>query len=178
MILNNYYKWLGAQEFFGDRSFDSTTGAKVGVVDITGEITPMLFDHANQIAAYNFSLGSDTMTGEFQLVECQLGTGTGDFDPDDYTLANDVSSNFTGTGYSFSYSVANHKLSRVMTFTRTNASENAITIKQVGILKVLKQKDTSSGDWTRALIAEFNITPVTVPAGSTVTITVNFDEQE
>lgn len=178
MILNNFYKWQGAQAFFGDRSFDATTGAKTGIVDTTGQITPTLFKIADGIAAYNFSLGSEGMTGSFQLVDCQLGTGTGEFSMDDYTLANDVSSSFTGTGYSFNYTVENHKLKRTMTFTRTNASESAITIKQVGVIKVLKQLDSNSGNWTNVLIAEFNITPVTVEAGETVTITVHFDEGE
>ena len=170
MILNNYFKWQGAQEMYGNRNFGSSTGEKMGVVDTTGAITPMLFKYANTRASYNFSLGTQ--------VDCQLGSGTGDFDPDDYTLANDVTSSFGTTTYTFAYEVANHKLKRTMTFVRTNTSESSVTVKQIGVIKILKQKDSNSGDWANVLIAEFNITPVTVAAGETVTITVHFDDQE
>ena len=149
----------------------------MGVVDTTGEITPMLFKQANTMASYNFSLGSDGMTGGFNIVDCQLGSGTGAFSKDDYTLANDVTSSFGATTYTFSYSTTNHKLVRTMTFTRQNTSNSSVTVRQIGIIKVLKQLDSNSGDWANVLIAEFDITPVTVAAGETVTITVDWEDE-
>ena len=177
MITNNYFKWQAAQEMFGNRNFDSTTGANMGVVDTTGAITPMLFKYANTFASYNFSLGSEGMTGGFNLVDCQFGSGTGAFDPDDYTLSDDITDHFGDLTYIFSYIVEDNVLKKEMRFFRRNTSNETVTIKQVGVLKVLKQNDTDS-TWVKALIAEFNIEPITVPPGEEAMITVNWEDSE
>jgi len=177
MITNNYRKWIGAQDMLGNRDYDSGYGAYLGLIDTTGSPITMALKHGNKNASYNFSLGSDGMTGSTKLADCQLGSGTGEFSPDDYTLANNVTSSFGEATYTFSYEVSNNKLKRTMTFTRTNTSGSAVTVRQIGIIKVLKRV-SSSGNWGNILIGEFNIEPVTVQAGETVTITVHFDDQE
>ena len=173
MITNNYRKWIGAQDMFGNRDYDSGYGAYLGLIDTSGAAIPMALKHGNKNASYNFSLGSDST----KLVDCQLGSGTGEFSPDDYTLANNVTSSFGTTTYTFSYEVSNNKLKRTMTFTRQNTSNSAVTVRQIGVIKVIK-KVSSSGNWGNILIGEFNIEPVTVSSGETVTITVHFDDQE
>ena len=173
MITNNYRKWIGAQDMFGNRDYDSGYGAYLGLIDTSGAAITMALKHGNKNASYNFSLGSDST----KLVDCQLGSGTGDFDPDDYTLANNVTSSFGTTTYTFSYEVSDNKLKRTMTFTRQNTSNSSVTVRQIGVIKVIK-KVSSSGNWGNVLIGEFNIEPVTFAAGETVTITVHFDDQE
>lgn len=165
MITNNYYRWIGAFQRYANTN---SNALNVGLIDTSGTNINMFFSYSSAYTSQ--SIGMDGH------VDLQVGNGTGEFAKTDYTLANNITSNFGTPTVSFSSSVANNKLTRTITWTAENTSGSDQTIRQVGVIKKIHATNTAATN--DVLIAEFALeNPVTVGAGETATVTVNWIDE-
>lgn len=104
-----------------------------------------------------------------------LGTGTNAFSIDDYTLQTDVSSSFTKASLGVTAGTLTEKLGRTLTWVGkyVNNSNEDFAISEIGFTKNMFLQN--AGGYTDVLIyREVLATPVTVPAGQGITVTLTF----
>lgn len=113
-----------------------------------------------------------------------VGTGVTEPDADDYQLAGDVTSDFSSTSTSINVSVdAQGQLSIMMTWTGLNNSGSDLILREFGAVKPLYYYSSSSmycqsvsnpnlSPKNALMIRQLLSDPITVPAGSSVNISV------
>ena len=101
-----------------------------------------------------------------------LGTGTNAFSVDDYKLQTDVSSSFTKASLTVSGGAISETKGRVLTWTCSylNTSGADITVSEIGLTKYVMFGSNEDVLIFRDVLA----TPVTVPAGQGITVTLTF----
>ena len=174
MILNNYWKWLGASQRYPITG--STAGIDVGLKDITG--TACNLQVCNPYAS-NASWWS-TLAETRRIDNCTLNIGIGNntYTGDEYCLANDVTSSFSDLQFTAGFSYSSN-FTRLYTITGTNTSGNDMSITEIGIKKVIYDGSSyqSTASKTIMLAIVQLDTPITVLNGETFTIAVEWIEQ-
>lgn len=102
-----------------------------------------------------------------------LGTGTNAFSLDDYKLQTDVTASFTKAGLTCIGGAVSDALSRTVTWKGSfvNTSGTDITVSEVGLTK----RANWELSWYNFLMyREVLATPITVPAGQGITVTLTF----
>lgn len=110
-------------------------------------------------------------------VSFRVGTGNTEPAADDYEMANDVTDSLTGTSLTVNHVMGEDGAKVVYTFSASNQTGDSLTISEVGIVKTLKNGESSSPSRGDVLIARDILdTPVTVPSGSGFVLTYEWTE--
>ena len=174
MILNNYWKWLKANQNIS--IYSSSNDLDIGLKDITGAAANVYWGDNSGSALNNIRNGADPNRVLINDLSVRLGTGTSTISSSDYALANDITSSISDLTSNLA-SVATNKLERIITVTGTNNTNADITITQVAICKGV------SNDWSHSnlkivMFAACNLnSPLTVESGESFAVTVNWTEQ-
>lgn len=164
MVTANYWKLLGGGQYYLGTAAGTVN---LGIVYTDGN-TDTTYIANGEYGTKNFSFNTE--------MGCQLGSGTGEFSENDYTLANNITSALSSVSMSMNYEY-NEGLKRQFTITGQNNESSDITIKQVGLVKYLHYGNNSAST-KGALMAEINLSePVTVP-GNGGRFTINFNWTE
>lgn len=175
MILNNYYKYLAA---VGDTSNSINTDIirYPGIKNVAG-------------STFGITVGSNYFSSRVNQMNINLnvrkntfvrvGTGTTEVTKEDYNLANDVTTSFSSIQNTQTISTdENGKLVITYIFSGVNNSGNSITIIEAGIYKssiwgaTNETGLTNNAFFARKVLDE----PITVPNGTTLTLTFQWEE--
>ena len=127
----------------------------------------------NSAYAQGYVIQNANMKGDISF---RVGTGTTEPTIDDYGLANDVTSSFTGMTVSVS-SVVSEGAKVVYLASGTNNTGSDITIKEVGIAKDVKKGESGSPTVSTVLLTrDVLASPITVEAGQGFAFTYEWNE--
>ncbi len=170
MVLKNYWRWLTAMQKIPFYDGSAVTYETIGVVDITGA-TPSIMTKTNNNASMMPPCAQNRVLTNCSL---RLGNGTNTYSGDEYTLANDITSNFSNLQYSVGFE-ASDSAKRILTITGTNNTANDITITELGVVKTLYRDANTSYQVLMAIVVLSSA--VTVLAGDSFTIVAEWVEQ-
>ena len=115
----------------------------------------------------------------------RVGSGTTDVDPGDYKLDVDETSKFIQTVFNKNIGVSEDgHLTVTITWTGTNNTSSAVTIKEIGLVKILPmfvastigQSQIGSIDYQNILIARYILPdPVTINPGDSGTLSARIE---
>ena len=170
MILNNYYKWLGANQRYSIQA--DATSQDVGLKAIDGENALMLC--GNPYGNNSSWWGALAQTRSIDNCALCIGTGENTYESGDYCLVNDITANLSGVQYTKGYSYDNN-FTRLFTITFTNSTSSEITVTEIGIKKVIYSDPTRYKDVMMAIIQLDD--PISVPVGATATVAVTWIDE-
>lgn len=151
--------------------YEESTPSAWKLKEISGSVrTPTLGGNYPFSAAYAFT---SSIGGSLNNAGMLLGTGTNAFSLDDYKLQTDVTASFTKAGLTCIGGAVSDALSRTVTWNGSfvNTSGTDITVSEVGLTK----RASWASSWYNFLMyREVLATPVTVPAGQGITVTLTF----
>jgi hypothetical protein len=167
MINSNYWKWLYAWDNYY-ANYDNYE-AEVGLVNIEGNAQNMAVGYDGG----NLPPSAKNRYFPYDL-SAKFGSGTGQLSPNDYTIADDISSSITSISVTSTSSGTAEGFHRTIVITGRNASEQAVTIKQVGITKYI-YTGGSQGTQNHVLMGAFNLaSPITVQPNDQFMINVDW----
>ena len=178
MVLYNYYNllaWLSnytSGGYYGGSATVYPSNTYTMESSKTG-VAMRLYDHESISSGYMLS-----------NIGLWIGSGNTEVTPDDWKLANDVTSSFSSISRSSNRSVINvdgvSKIQVTCTFNGVNNTSDPITIREIGMSKAYARESNQRiyvdmGEAYRTLyIREVLDAPVTVPSGSTFTCTLTW----
>lgn len=158
MIVNNFMRWI-----LNSQTYVNFTGTTTSQTNMGGNIT----SYSNNVNSY-FSNGT---SGSY----VDVGFGNTPETENDYKLANSNAIDtptltFISNGYVAS---STYPYIRNLTTTYANNTGNDVTITEVGYV----QKGTGASSGTSNILFTRTVldTPITVPAGSTVAVTITME---
>ena len=175
MILNNY--WEAFRLFIIERDVDGIQNQYTNhnLVNLAG-VSQLPINHYtwgyNQYYTPNANQNSDLRKTEFEML---VGTGTTPVTPNDYRLANDITSNLSNTSLQSTSLIGDAGIKTVYSFTGTNNTTSNITISEIGLVKKFLNSDTSNGN-KYLLVREVLDNPITVTAGTGFILTFEWNE--
>lgn len=164
MVLNNYWKWVNGMNkwnLFTSTGQGNGQIANIGMVDIGGN------ERSTVVSRYNYSTIDSVIDNNRRFnvgLACRIGTGDNEYDANDYALASDVTSSFSGVTATVSSQV-DDGLNRTIMVSGSNNTSSDITITEIGIAKNLYYATDGSSSNCLFAIAKLD-TPITVPANS------------
>lgn len=173
MLVNNYWNFVSYFASHGINSGGEWVKINVGVKGLDG--TTVQIQLARGDVQFNY-YGGDAYIGARSGLGLRIGTGTTDPVITDYCLTTDVTSSFSSTSVSSITGADGASIKTVLTFTGVNTSGADITLTEYGIIKAVPSSSAGSTTpvlWMHELFSE----PIVVPAGSSITIPIEWTEQ-
>lgn len=183
MVLNNFlalwnHLWHSATSTTSSSSITSFTHLYGDIVDVNGNSDLMVNDIL-YTGSYNYlqwSLNTSKNKTPFAELSMIIGTGTTEPIIMDYTLE----SPFTGSNVnsSIQFLIDQGKIKMKGIYTCTNNTEENVIISEAGICKIVHSYNSDRSaqlDSKCLLVRTLLDNPVTIPAGQTATITLDWD---
>ena len=172
MLVSNFWNY---KAFIESRNIDggsSWNKADIGVFGLDG--TNLLFQlMKTDTYGYNYSVMA--YLGIKSGLGFVVGTGVTEPTVSDYSLTTDVTSTFTNRTFSCNTGSDGSSVKTILTWTGVNATSDPISLTEYGITKAI---NTGNASTTPALIMhELFPEPIVVPAGSGITIPIEWTEQ-
>ena len=169
MINSNYWKWLYAWDVYM-ANYDQY-GYDLGLTNTAGSLQPMDVGHDG---------GGETYSAKNRKFAFELsaifGSGTNELTVNDYNLSNDISSNITINSVNCTSSGTENGLHRTIAISGSNTSEQAITIRQVGITKNIYSNSGNRNSYV--MMGAFNLaSPITVQPNDQFIINIEWTEE-
>lgn len=174
MLTSNYWNYLGYFSSHAINSGGSWSKVDIGLVGLDG--TTVQVQLARIDVRFDY-YGNDQYIGTRSGLGVVIGTGNTTPEFTDYALTTDVTSSFSNLSSSTSNGADGASLKTIITFTGTNTSGSDITLTEYGITKVVPSG--TNGNTTPVLwMHELFLEPIVVPAGSSVTIPIEWTETQ
>lgn len=173
MLVSNFWNY---KAFIESRDINGGGGSwniiDIGVLGLNG--TNLRFQlMRTDVYAYNYVVLP--YLGIKSGLSVIVGTGTTEPTVSDYSLTTDVTSTFTNRTLSYNTGSDGSSVKTILTWAGVNATSDPITLNEYGITKAI---NTSPSTTTPALIMhELFPEPIIVPAGSGITIPIEWTEQ-
>lgn len=172
MLVSNFWNY---KAFIESRSIDG--GGSWNKIDIG----VLGLDHTNlqfqlmKTDTYGYNYGVLGYLGIKSGLGVIVGTGTTEPTVSDYSLTTDVTTTFINRTLSYNTGSDGSSVKTILTWAGVNPTSDPITLTEYGITKAI---NTGSQSTTPALIMhELFPEPIVVPAGSGITIPIEWTEQ-
>ena len=173
MVLNNY--WLIKTYTEVNTMISTAYTVNLGNVNMSGSTSQIFVNVGTGSSAASFMSYANPARCIKTDLKAVLGTGTTTPQPNDYRLANDVTSSFSNLATVCSTSSDGSSEVTTLTISGTNTSGSDVTINEIGIYKDIYTN--SSGNYSSfLLVREVLAEPFTVLAGSSFTKTFTWTE--
>lgn len=174
MLLKNYWEWKKSLQGCTPRLDDGYS------LDDQSTTTNLKATDGTTISTLYIMFGgtyyaTSGVNNTFLLKNLSPAVGNGETDPtlEDYALGNTTSSNFSSLALSFTFtSPETYKTRILFVISGTNSSGTDQVITEAGVLK--KINTSSSASKNVLFIKEKLATPITVPAGSSFRVEIEF----
>ena len=169
MVLSNYWKAFKLATIFNGNSGYSRID--LGLVNIQGN---------RQTVVYGINSGKQSYVQSNAKIRdvdgIRIGIGSGQIQPSDYCLFNDVTDSISNLEFSVVHSTLDNKLSSIINISGLNNSESEIVISELGITKTFIINDSGSTT-APVMLAKLALNrPVTVPPSGAFAFTIEWDE--
>ncbi len=170
MVLSNYWKAFKLATIFNGNSGYSRID--LGLVNIQG--------NRESNIVYGINSGKQSYVQSNAKIRnvngIRIGTGSGQIQPSDYCLFNDVTSSISNLEFSVVHSTLDNKFSSIINISGLNNSESEIVISELGITKTFIIND-SGGTSDPVMLAKLTLNrPVIVPPSGAFAFTIEWDE--
>lgn len=170
MVLSNYWKALKLATIFN--GYDQPRYIDLGLVKINGDRSESIL-YSNEYR-YQSLIQYNTKIRQFNGV--RVGIGTGQIQPSDYCLFNDITSDISNLEFEVMHSTLDNKFSSIINISGINNTGSEITITELGITKTFII-NTTGAQGAPIMLAKLLLNrPVTVPANGAFAFTIEWDE--
>lgn len=170
MVLSNYWKALKLATIFD--GYSSPKYIDLGLVKINGDKSENIL-YSNGYRYQSF-IQYNTKIRQFNGV--RVGIGTGQIQPSDYCLFNDITSGIGNLEFEVIHSTLDNKFSSIINISGINNTGSEIIITELGITKTFII-DTDGTQGAPIMLAKLLLNrPVTVPANGAFAFTIEWDE--
>lgn len=171
MVLSNYWKAFKLATIFNGYSSDYNY-VDLGLVKINGSRSENILYGIDY--RYQSFIQWNARIRTFDGI--RIGTGTGQVQPSDYCLFNDVTDSIGNLEFNVLHSTLDNKFSSIINVSGINNSGSEITISELGITKKFII-DTTGAKGAPIMLAKLLLNrPVTVPANGAFAFTIEWDE--
>ena len=170
MVLSNYWKAFKIATICNGNG--SYAYADLGMVDIQGtRQTGILYSIPSNKRSY-----VDSNVKIRNIDEVRVGTGTGQIQPSDYCLFDDITDSISNLSFTITHAALDGKFSSIINVSGINNAESEIVIRELGLTKKFFVNDV--GTLTRPIMLAKLILnrPVTVPTNGAFAFTIEWDE--
>jgi len=172
MLTNNFWNYKVFIESQNICNGIEWTSTDIGLKGLDGNTVLFLLQRSDSAAQYYHVYSTLGIKSGLGIL---IGTGITDPLINDYALNSDVTSSFINRNISGVTGADGASVKTVLTFTGTNNTGSSITITEYGITKAVNSSNNST---TPVLIMhELFDEPIVVPAGSSITIPIEWTEQ-
>ena len=170
MVLSNYWKALKLATIFN--GYDQPRYVDLGLVKINGYRSENIL-YSNEYR-YQSMVQYNAKIRQFNGV--RVGIGTGQIQPSDYCLFNDITSGIGNLEFEVIHSTLDNKFSSIINISGINNTGSERTITELGITKTfIINSDGTQG--APIMLAKLLLDrPVTVPANGAFAFTIEWDE--
>jgi len=137
MILSNYWRFikeLNTHDAYDESKYGSETVTS-SMINMNGESGVLIYVTASRNQTTMVPPMNNNRNIFNNGISILFGSGTGEIQPTDYDMDNDVTSSLSNINVSISETVDDSGIHRIITATGLNQTSSPITITQVGITK-------------------------------------------
>ena len=185
MLLKNFwrvFRIVNTNTLLVQNSTNPAPGIVSGYKDISGNTASCKYAYGVRFNAWSYTQygASNALASILSGCSSVVGSSDTEVSPDDYCLANDITSSFANVQNTVTWSDVGDDFNMIISFTGTNSTDSDITIREVGIKKSVCASANATLDQgsfnnvsTVLLIGRMVLdTPVVVHAGDTANINV------
>lgn len=172
MILNNYFNFIGNTPRFSSDVGGTSASAHIGLIDTSGASVPWQYSGGGTLDANPRIVNNFVQWREIGVA---LSGDTSDPAASDYSVTDDITSDFTGLTVSVTSGADTGKATLTVTISGTNTSGAAVSIAQICLMKKV-YTDAYENISKPVLFVKHKLdTPISVAAGESFTKTFAWD---